>query len=252
MKDSSRVNQGSCVNYLIRFPPPRPGCDVIDVYRHLDLRRDGAGSRFRSWKRVISGGMGQFWRTSFEKGWFQGHRARPATKYSTRNTTISGEMFHGPIGNAPCGTWRAAGRVSRSGGLGDGFHGPAMLRAAHMPYKAQDFRRRQVCHTRVQGFASAGQLSNSVQSNVKTGKFSPYRTYSVSPWVPERLPPPLDSARNEIGQCATGDGGRCWTVPATKSGNLSIQSGPGRAGWLAGAERRCPAGLGRWRGSLRR
>ena len=44
----SPVNQDSCVNYPIRFPAPRPGDDVIDVYKDLDLGRNGSGSRFRS------------------------------------------------------------------------------------------------------------------------------------------------------------------------------------------------------------
>ena len=120
------------------------------------------------------------------------------------------------------------------------------------PYRARDFRSHRVCRTRVQGLGVGGRLSKVSVSNVTSGKNSPYRTYSASTWVPEQLPAPLDSARNEIGQCATGDGGWFWTVAATKSDSLSSGLGRGRAGWLAGAGRRCPAGLGRQRGRLRR
>ena len=116
------------------------------------------------------------------------------------------------------------------------------------PYETRGVRRRQVCHTRVQGLGVGGQLSKVSVSNVTSGENSPYGTYSASTLVPEQLPAPLDSARNEIGQCADGDGGGCWTAPATKSDSLSIRPG----GWLAGAGRRCPAGLGNQRGRLRR
>ena len=116
------------------------------------------------------------------------------------------------------------------------------------PYGARGFRRRKVCHTRVQGLAFGGQLSKVSVSNVKSGEIGPYRRYSASTLVPEQLPAPLDSARNEIGQCATAYGGLFWTMPATKSDSLSSRLGWGLAGWLAGSGRRCLAGLGSQRG----
>ena len=102
------------------------------------------------------------------------------------------------------------------------------------PYETRGVRRRQVCHTRVQGLGVGGQLSKVSVSNVTSGENSPYGTYSASTLVPEQLPAPLDSARNEIGQCADGDGGGCWTAPATKSDSLSIRRGSGRAGGWPG------------------
>ena len=87
------------------------------------------------------------------------------------------------------------------------------------PYVARGFRRRQVCHTRVQELAFGGQLTKVCVSNVKSGEIGPYRRYSASTWVPEQLPAPLDSARNEIGQLSIGESGgvgqcqlRNWTV----------------------------------------
>ncbi len=119
------------------------------------------------------------------------------------------------------------------------------------PFRARVYRRPQGCPTRVQGLGVGGQLSKLSVSNVKSGELGPYRTYSASTWIPEQLPAPLDSARNEIGQCATGDGGRFWTAPATKSDSLSNRAGQGRARpsagpgrWLAGAGRRCQVGQG--------
>ncbi len=121
------------------------------------------------------------------------------------------------------------------GGPGDGFHGPAKLRervchiredARVLPYVARGFRRRQVRYTRVQKLGVGGQLSNSVQSNVKSGEIGPYRTYPASTRVPEQLPPPLDSASYEIGQSVqpvgTGPGDGVWLVRAG--------SGDGRGG----------------------
>ena len=67
-------------------------------------------------------------------------------------------------------------------------------------YKARVFPRPRGCHTRVQELGLDGQLSNAVQSNVKSGEISPYRAYAASTLVPEQLPPPLDSASYEIGQ----------------------------------------------------
>ena len=100
------------------------------------------------------------------------------------------------------------------------------------PYEARDFRQCRGCHTRVQETGPGGQMSNSVQSNVKSGKISPYRTYPASTLVPEQLPAPLDSARNEIGQCATCGGGQFRTAPATESDSLSRRGD--RAGQAAG------------------
>ncbi len=99
------------------------------------------------------------------------------------------------------------------------------------PYVARGFRRRQVCHTRVQGLAFGGQLSKVSVSNVKSGGIGPYRTYSASTLVPEQPPAPLDSARNEIGQ---------------------LSSGRGPGGMVGRGRECCPAGLGRQRGRLRR
>ena len=112
-------------------------------------------------------------------------------------------------------------------------------------YVARDGRQSPGCHTRVQGFGLGGRVSNSVRLNLKSRGISPYRTYSASTWVPEQLPAPLDSARNEIGQCATGDGGRLWTMPATKLDSLSSGCKRGRAERFAGAVRGCPADRGR-------
>ena len=130
-----------------------------------------------------------------------------------------------------------------------------------LPYKARVFRRLQGCPTRVQGLGVGGQLSNSVQSNVKSGEIGPYRRYSASTWVPEQLPAPLDSARNEIGQLSSGESGRFWTVPATKSDSLSnrwdragrvvgrgreaLPGGSGQpAGWSGGGADQCAEDFG--------
>ena len=119
---------------------------------------------------------GQFWQTSFGKGWFQGYGARPYGRW--------GIWPHGG----------AAGRVIHPGGRGDGSAGRPVCGERRgclikgdsrvTPYKARDFQRCRVCHTRVQEFTFGGQLSKVSVSNVKSGKISPYRTYSASTWIP--------------------------------------------------------------------
>ena len=155
------MNQGSCVNHLSRFPAPRPGGDVIDVYRGLDFGRDGAGRRFRSWKRGIPGGLGPIQATLFEKGGFQGHGAAPATKWGIWNMAIPGVMGHGPIGDgAFCPTGeRRAGWSVREGREMAATARPAcgerrgcLIKGDSRvtPYEARDFQRCRVCHTRVE------------------------------------------------------------------------------------------------------
>ena len=136
--------------------------------------------------------------------------------------------------SCPTGWDEAGRRFRRTGGAaGEAVEGTkAVIRVR--PYKARGFRQWQGCHTRVQGLGVGGGLSNAVQLNLKSGEIGPYRRYSASNWVPEQLPAPLDSARNEIGQCATFDSGQCWTAPATESDSLSSRLESGRAGWLAG------------------
>ena len=109
---------GSPVNYPIRFGTLRSGCNVIDVYRDLDLGQDGAGGRFRSWNRGISGVLGPIQATLSGKDGFQGHGAGPATKCSTWNMGISGAMGHGPIGDGEFGTWGSGGPDEPSGRAG--------------------------------------------------------------------------------------------------------------------------------------
>ena len=201
--------------------------------------------------------MGPIQATLFGKGGFQGHGAGPATKCSTWNTGISGAMGHCPIGDGAFGTWGRGGPDDPSGRGGRWFTRPGQPAVEAVdspdgdvrvtPYEARSFRRRQVCHTRVQELAFGGQLSNTVQSNVKSGEIGPYWTYSAITWVPGQLPPPLDSARNEIGQLSSGIWAWCWTAPATKSDSLSRRwDRVGRDGWpvLGGGSRRVRAGGG--------
>ena len=162
-------------------------------------------------------------------------------------------MFHWPIGNVPRGTWGSGWPDDPCGRAGRWFQRPVRPAASGgMPYKGWDWRGLSWCHTRVQELEFGGPLSNWVVSNVKTREMTPYRTYSASTWVPGQLPPPLDSARNEIGQLSSGIWAWCWTAPATKSDSLSSRLGSGRAGWLAGAGRCFPESPGRRRGRLRR
>ena len=127
---------------------------------------------------------------------------------------------------------------------GDGSGAPAVLRAKPLRGQKRSFMsaliRRGVFGSGkgvipvYRGLGVGGGLSNAVQLNLKSGEIGPYRRYSASNWVPEQLPAPLDSARNEIGQCATSDSGQCWTAPATESDSLSSRLESGWAGWLAG------------------
>ena len=96
------------------------------------------------------------------------------------------------------------------------------------PYKAEDLDRPVWCHTRVQELGDGGQVSNSVQLNLKSGESSPYWTVAVNTLVPGQLPAPLDSATFRIGQLSTGLEGRHWTVPDMKSD--SCPAGSERAG----------------------
>ncbi len=119
---------------------------------------------------------------------------------------------------APDAWYACGGAVGGSGGV---------VRVT--PYRAEDLDRPVWCHTRVQGFGVGGQVSNSVQLNLKSGEMSPYWTVAVNTLDPGQLPAPLDSARFRIGQLSSGPGGSLWTVARWKSD--SCPAGGSEAGW---------------------
>ena len=101
------------------------------------------------------------------------------------------------------------------------------------PYRAEDWDRPVWCHTRVQGFGVGGEVSNSVQLNLKSGGITPYWTVAVNALVPGQLPAPLDGATFRIGQLSSGPGGSLWTVARRKSDSCPAGGNEaGRDGWL--------------------
>ncbi len=130
---------------------PRPGGEVIGVYRDLDLGQHREMSRFRSWKRAIPGVSGQSWRTSFGKGWFQGNGAGPATEWGIWNPAIPGGWGMALLEKGHFAPWRNVWTDDSSRRTGRWFFLPWVARPGSPyqtigclggrvpPFRAQDF-----------------------------------------------------------------------------------------------------------------
>ena len=222
------------MNHLIGFQAPRPGGDVIDVYRDLDLGRDGAGDQFRSWNRGISGGLGPIQATLSGKGWFQGHGVRPATKCSTWNMGIPGVMGPALPRGAKCPTGEG-GPDDPPGRAGRWLPRPGQAAGARMPHKGGRARP-PLCGAGFSAAASTLYPCTEIGSWWTTVQFCPVKREIGG----DR---PLQDVSSEH------PGSRAASTPAGQCQLRNRTVCP--AGW-DGAGRWCLAGPGRQRGRSRR